>query len=285
MGKMVCRAVFFAVPAAFAVLAAAFCIRPPVLLVTDAAFEDLYGRGRSRAKRLELSFKLFRRITTVEIDGDAGADLAAFAAAEAQASPYCVLFPYRYYQGARRYARLFPRVPVAVLGGRGHDDAGIPGFIPTDTEADFYRAGICAAVLAPEGTVLVLGEPPPREREAFLAGLRAGGYGEMPRYAAGSGDGSLRADCMVIAGPGSFLFAQFSRAPVILFSWIDPGLVPRECRVLFDDSPWALAAEAAAMAVRGDFGPLPSKALVLQGRVAEKGVLQSLKAAVRAAGW
>ncbi|MDR2184886.1 MAG: hypothetical protein LBO80_04375 [Treponema sp.] len=284
MGKIVFRAGFFAVFAVFLVLTAAFFIRSPVLLVTDAPFEDLYGRGRSRVKRLELSLRLFRRLKTVEIAGDAGADLAAFAVEEALPSPYCVLFPYRYYQGARRYARRFPRIPLAVLGGRGRDGTDIPGFIPTDTEADFYRAGLCAAVLAPEGTVLVLGEPSPAERKFFLEGLRARGYEGTPQYAAGSEEITLRADCMVIAGPSSFLLTRFSRAPSVLFSWTDPGLIPRECQVIFDDSPWALAAEAVEMAVRGNFGPLPSKALVLKGRITEKGVLQSLKKAVHSIG-
>jgi hypothetical protein len=284
MGKIGFKAGLFALCAAPLVLVAVFFIRSPVLLVTDASFEDLYGRGRSRRKRLELSLGLFRRLKTVEIAGDAGADLAAFAAEAALSSPYCVLFPYRYYQGAIRYARRFPGVPVAVLGGRVRDGAGIPGFISTDTAADFYRAGLCAAVLAPEGAVLVLGEPSPAEREAFLEGLRARGYGGMPRYAGGSDDTPLRADCVVIAGPGSFPFARFTRAPSVLFSWVDPGLTPGECTVIFDDSPWALAKAAVKMAVRGDFGPLPSEVLVLEGRIAEKGVLQNLKKAVHSDG-
>jgi hypothetical protein len=281
MGKRLFGMVLAAVFAVLVVTAAAFRIRSPVLLVTDAPFEDLYGRGRSRAKRLELSLSFFRRIKTVEIAGDAGAEVAAFAAEAAAASPYCVLFPYRYYQGARRYVRRFPQVPVAVLGGRGRNGEGIPGFIPTDTAADFYRAGRCAAVLAREGTVLVVGDPAPAEREAFLAGLRVRDYGGIPQYAAGVDAVSLRADCMIIAGSGSLPLAQYSRAPLVLFSWVDPALTPRECQVIFDDSPWALAAEAVKIAVRGDFGPLPSEALVLKGPAAEEGVLQDLKKAVR----
>jgi hypothetical protein len=283
MGKILFRAGLFAAPVALLVLAAVFFIRSPVLLITDAPFENLYGRSRSRAKRLELSLRFFRRVKTVEITGD-GADLAAFAAEAAFPSPYCVLFPYRYYQGARRYARRFPHVPVAVLGGSVRDGAGIPGFIPTDTAADFYRAGLCAAVLAREGTVLVLGDPVPAEREAFLEGLKVRDYGGMLQYAGGVDEISLRADCIIIAGPGSFPFVQYSRAPLILFSWADPELTPRECQVIFDDSPWALAADAVRMAVRGDFGPLPSEALVLKGRVMKEGVLQNLKKAVRSTG-
>ncbi|MDR2021091.1 MAG: hypothetical protein LBQ14_10045 [Treponema sp.] len=284
MGKILFRAGLFAAFAVLLVSAAAFFIRSPALLVTDASFEDLYGRSRSRGKRLELSLRLFRRVKTVEVAGDAGADLAAFAAEAALPSPYCVLFPYRYYQGAQRYARRFPQVPVAVLGGRVRDGAGIPGFIPTDTAADFYRAGLCASVLAREGTVLVMGEPSPVEREAFLDGLRAGDYGGMLQYAGEAEESLPRADCIIIAGPGSFSSVRQNRAPLVLFSWVNPELTPGECRVIFDDSPWALAAEAVKMAVRGNFGPLPSEALVLKGRIGEKEVLRSLKEAVRSGG-
>jgi hypothetical protein len=52
--------------------------------------------------------------------------------------------------------------------------------------------------------------------------------------------------------------------------------------MIFDDSPWALAVPAVKLAVRGDMGAnIPSDAVFLRGRIADKELLRNLKEAAR----
>jgi hypothetical protein len=258
-----------------------FLLRPPVVLVTDLSFERLYGR--SRGSRLETSLALFRRVKTAVIAENAGSDLIAFAAAEAAENPYGVLFPYRYVHGAERYSRRFPSTPVAVFGGRRRDDSPeIPGVLWTDTLTDFYRAGLCAAVLSREGEVLFFEDPSvsAADRAAFAAGLKEGGYGGGLRYVPAGSDLFPREGlaCAVISGPASDFFELDLKIPVILFSWADPAITSREVLVIFDDSPWALAAEGVRSLSRGGVSGSPaSKVLILRRRIRERGILRELR--------
>ncbi|MDR2103980.1 MAG: hypothetical protein LBP42_07760 [Treponema sp.] len=72
-----------------------FYFRPPVLLVSDAAFEALYGTRRAWEKRIFLSLRFFRQIKIVLAAENAGADMLIFAVEEVHNAPYCVLFPNR----------------------------------------------------------------------------------------------------------------------------------------------------------------------------------------------
>jgi hypothetical protein len=259
-----------------------FFLRSPVLVVTDAPFEGLYGTRRSLEKRLAASLRMFRRVKPVLIAESAGADLIAFAVEGAAKNPHGVLFPYRYRYGAERYRNQFPRVPVAVLGG-GIRKEGIPGFFGTDTPTDFYRAGRCAALFGPAGTIHVFRDDPVSEedRRAFRIGLREEGYERDPVYGTFSDlflPGNI--SCVVLSGVSAF--EETAKIPMVLFSWVDPALTPGNIWLVFDDSPWALAVKAVEMLDRGDTaGTIPSEILVLGERIPEKRILRGVKRAIR----
>ncbi|GHT97997.1 hypothetical protein FACS1894142_3710 [Spirochaetia bacterium] len=264
-----------------------FSKRPPVLVVTDEVFDGLYGVERARLKQAQIAFKLLRPVKTVRIAENSGADVVSFAVEDASAHPWCVLFPYCYYQGAGRYARQFPETPVFLIGGQFRD-SGEGRAIVTDTLLDRYRAGLGAALLAADGGDVLFFYTDPAsgdERDAFEAGLRAGGYERTPRYLRGSADYSTQegVSCAVIAGQADSFLEETTDIPVILCSWIDPALTPRRVKLVFDDSPWAFAVRAAELAPLAEGGVplrLPSEATVLDGRIPDKELRQKLKAAV-----
>jgi hypothetical protein len=268
-----------------------FYFRPPVLLVSDAAFDALYGVRRAWEKRVELSLRCFRRVKVVPAAENIGADMLVFALEETVQTPYCVLFPYRYDEAAARYAARFPQVPVAVLGGRIQQAPEQEGvlFIPTDVMTDLYRAGRCAAVFAErggEGRVLFFQDRilSPGEREAFTNGLREQGFEGEPLFLNPGVDyaGPEQAVCAVMMGAAPVFLEQNPGLPVVLFSWLDPDLTARGIKILLDDSPWALAFGAVAMVSRGEgTAPLPSAVLVLRGRLPEKVLLEQIKNVIR----
>ncbi|MDR3343876.1 MAG: hypothetical protein LBT14_14065 [Treponema sp.] len=275
-----------------------FFLRAPVLLVTDASFNALYGLRRAQVKRIEASLKLFRQVKPVLVADNAEPEMVAFAVEEKARDPYCVLFPYRYYEGAEGYAERFPRVPVIVLGGRNRD----PGlekavFIGTDVETDFYRAGRCAAILA-------LGQGPPEDqapqgrgilffqnrefsaayKQRFLAGMREQGFEQEPIYVNSTSDYSdiKNIACVVMIERVSAFLERNLKTPVILFSWVDPNLTATGIKLIFDDSPWALAAGAVSGAVwKEGEGYIPSEMLFPARRLSNKEVLRNLKEVMR----
>jgi hypothetical protein len=84
--------------------------------------------------------------------------------------------------------------------------------------------------------------------------------------------------CAVVAGAAASFLERNEAIPVILFSWMDPAMTSREIKIIFDDSPWALAVPAVDMAVRKqDEGTIPSNIVLLEPRISSEGVLQDLK--------
>jgi hypothetical protein len=205
---------------------------------------------------------------------------------EASAKPYAVLFPYRYYDGARRYAGQYPDIPVVLLGnGIGRAPAG-EGFlfIGTDRRTDFYRAGRCAAVFALDGGGQVLFYQDDlvsyEDREGFLLGLQEQGYDQRPIYVNISSDyPSLSGiSCVVMTGSAAAFLERNEPIPIILFSWMDPAMTSTHIKLIFDDSPWALAVRAVQMVSQNQDQPLiPSNMVILKRRIASEGVLQTLK--------
>jgi hypothetical protein len=266
--------------------AGVFFSRPPVVLVTDAAFDGLYGLWRTRLKRIETSLRLFRPVAIARIAENTGSDVVVFAVEEAAAAPYVVLFPYRYYEGAQRYVGQHPDVPAVLLGnGIGVspvDEA--PLFIRTDRRTDFYRAGRCAALsaLADGAGVLFFQDDLVSldDRDAFLLGLQEQGYDQRPLYVGTNSDyASFESiSCVVMTGSAAAFLEQDAKIPIILFSWVDPAITSTDVKLIFDDSPWALAIEAVEMAF-GDQAPglIPSKISVMERRIPSEGVLQNLK--------
>jgi hypothetical protein len=268
-----------------------------VILVTDNAFDRIYGGLRGMLIRTETALKLLRPVKKLRLADAAAADMVVFALEAASAKPFCVLFPYRYRDGAERYAEKYPERPVVLLAGRipppgnGSGNGGRPFFIGTNTAADLYRAGRCAAVLTGEvGVILLLYDEPvsAANREAFVLGLRDGGFSGSPRYINGNAESVIPGDtsCVVIMGPADHYLKQSVDVPAVLFSWMDPGLTRRSIKVVFDDSPWALAAQAVNMARgRGTVGKIPSRGTVIRSRIPEKDIFLSLKSAVKADNW
>ncbi|MDR3335070.1 MAG: hypothetical protein LBT13_09340 [Treponema sp.] len=269
-----------------------FFLRAPVLVVTDASFNALYGIRRGQVKHIETACKLFRQVKLVLIGDSAEPEMVAFAVEEKAASPYCVLFPYRYYEGAGRYAEQAPGVPVLILGERNQDPqvAGTV-FIGTDSEGDFYRAGQCAAIIARQG----LNQDAPegggilffRNRElggvykdAFRSGLREQGFEGEPIYVNSTSDYSdiQTIACVVMLDRAPAFLERNLKTPVVLFSWLDPDLTSRGVKVVFDDSSWALAARAVALVDgKKTAGSIPSGIQFPGGRISDKEVLEHLK--------
>jgi hypothetical protein len=279
----------------FSALGGIFFLRSPVLVVTDITFYQLYGTLRFRQRGIMNSLELFRRVIPVVIAENAGPELAAFAVEGASRSARAVLFPYRYLEGARFYKDRNPDIPVLVMGvssgssRRGEENSADAAlvFVTTDTVSDLYRAGLCAALLMGEtrGALLfsdgILSEA---HREAFREGLRFQGFWEAPVFADLSGDYSSFSNigCVVVAGPAASFFERNHRIPIILFSWLDPALTPRTVKLIFDDSHWALAAEALRAFARSGASEtgeilVSSRPTVLRARIEEKNDFRKLR--------
>ena len=240
-------AIIFALVLVFGFISGVFLYRLPVLIVTDSSFSAIYGPKRLKEIESRLSRKLFRRVIPVYVDENAGPDIISFAVEDASKTPLAVLFPHRYMGGADYYKENHPDIPVYVASGRNHSSTAKEAisFVRTDIKTDLYRAGLCAAMLAgEEGVVLInYGTLADENKDAFTDGLQAQGYTEEPVYRNPnySFSSSDALGCAVIVGMAGDFFIKRPTTPVILFSWTDPAIVPSSVKVMFDDSPYALA--------------------------------------------
>ncbi|GHV89315.1 hypothetical protein AGMMS50267_16750 [Spirochaetia bacterium] len=320
------RIIIIAVPLSIGIpllaAALAFVFRPPVLMVSDPVFDSLYGVLRGRIKQAEVSIRLWRRVKTVRIADDAGEDVAVFTVRSAAETPFCVLFPYRYYNEAKRYAGEAPGIPVAVFRGRVRDPSepvAAENFhiLGTDSVLDFYRAGQCAAIFAqsgsavkrkvsPDGESAEEGESPvsvenePGEvfllqddlvsdgdRDAFSRGLAEKGHERTPVYQNAGTAFTPRPNtaCVVTSGAAQNFLEQSLDIPVLLFSWLDPALTPARIKLIFDDSPWALAVPAVKIIGRqgeaGTMQDIPSEIRLLSRRINERERLGNIRRAIR----
>jgi hypothetical protein len=274
-----------------------FFIRSPVLIVIDIPFSSLYGGTRRvLLRQVFASLALFRQVKPVMIAEGAGPDVLVFAVEEAASRslsrrPYCVLFPYRYSEAALRYREQFPGIPAVLLEGRAGQRSGIAAgsglfVFKTDQESDMYRAGLCAAILSGgTGKTVVFQDYSIEEtgRRAFADGLREGGNGTAPLFLGGFYELSdfSGISCVVLAGSGAEYFEQNLTHPVIFYTWLDPGMVPPEVVLVFDDSPWALAVPAVKMIAKNqNEGRIPSDLLILSTKIADKDILRRLKKTV-----
>ncbi|GHU17500.1 hypothetical protein FACS1894163_08460 [Spirochaetia bacterium] len=85
--------------------------------------------------------------------------------------------------------------------------------------------------------------------------------------------------CPVLTVRAPNFFDRDAKIPVILFSWLDPALTSANVKVIFDDSPWALA--FAAFRDKGEAKPLPANIIIPKGRIADPAVLRRIKSAIR----
>ncbi|MDR2718442.1 MAG: hypothetical protein LBB89_10345 [Treponema sp.] len=287
-----------------------FCIRPPVLIVTDTSFAVLYGKSHLRRQQRDASFALFRRVKPVMVADSAGSDVVDIAIRAAARQPFCVLFAGNRAEIAVRFHEQFPETPVVLFSGlvKTPEIPSPDGFLcvyDVDRPVDLYRAGLCAGILGvvppkPVKEVEKQDEsaaPPPAftpktyvlwqdpyvqsaERELFSRGLReqdpesviifVNSLAEMPDMKAIS--------CTVLTGAGAEYLGKNPRMPLILFSWLNPDFTAREVVVLFDDSAWALAVPAVRMAVqRQAGGAIPSKPLIFSAKIADNNIFRMLQ--------
>jgi hypothetical protein len=269
-----------------------FTARPPLLIITDDEFTGIYGVLRTRENQLLTSLKLHRRVKAVRVSSGAGPDVIAFAADAAAKNPFGVIFPYRYYEGACMYAAQYPETPVTVQAGavrsKDSEDDGVL-YVETDKKTDFYRAGLCAAAFAlhNQGNILFFqgNTVVPEDREAFIQGLRQQGYEDTPQFVYSSGEFQPddNISCAVIAGAAVSFLSKPPAIPMIVFSWADPAITSQEVKILFDDSPWALAPQLvkAFEQTNGLQDPepasLPSEITALRARIRDDELWQNIQ--------
>jgi hypothetical protein len=265
-----------------------FLARSPMVIVTDNAFLELYGKKRADMRRYMLSLSLMRRVVFAVVSEEAGQDAAELVVNAVAKKPYLALFPERYLAGADRYAAAAgeagladtTRTAVVDGGDNGGVNIGRAESLRIDRETDLYRAGICAAILAKEGSVVVYYQDSLSNtyRDVFRDGLIAGGYTKTPFFYHYNEATSQDVGCAVLlSAANTHLLAEKRDVPMVLFSWLDPEYTPSEVTVVFDDSLLAVAAQVARNAV-----PLAAEARVLTKRVRAESDLKALQTAVRA---
>jgi hypothetical protein len=266
-----------------------YVIRPPLVLVVDEAFLALYGERRANMRRYILSTTLIRRVVFAEVAENADQDAAGFAVNGVSKAPFMALFPERYLSGADRYAAAIEAAglsgsirTVVVDSGDGRGASiGRAESLRVDRETDLYRAGMCAAILAKEGDIVVYYQNSLSEayREAFTEGLTVAGYIKEPRFSRNTESVSTEnIGCAVLlSAVNANLLADRQNIPIVLFSWTDPEYTPNGVAVVFDDSLPAIAGQAG----RGN-GVLTAHAHILPKRLRVPGDLKMLVAAVTA---
>jgi hypothetical protein len=308
MGKrrIIIPAAIFLVLAAFGSAAAFFFFRSPVLIAEDRIFEAVYGPARLRKKQTLLSFGLKRPVKVLKIEENAGDDIVVFTVESAAEKPYCVIFPFRYYNAARRYNQNYPDIPIGVFLGRRREpaDTGPKGFrlFSADQKLDLYRAGRLAALLSSASlssgeetspAILVFQDEyiPDDLRHSFKRGIEDEYNQSNPRYLIGSSQYQSETAChaAVIFGANPDFLGQSGDIPGILFSWLDPATTPFKIKAIFDDSPLALAAALVPLIVKAeDDGEgrnvveIPSEIRILSRRLTKKGLPGKMKKAAGA---
>ena len=259
-----------------------FLTRSPVLIIAEQSFIELYGQERLRTNNFRSSLALFRRVKTVITAQDAGDDIIRFAIQDVSKRPHCVIFPLRFARAAVFYHEQNPGIRIIILEGRHKIDNNLLGSMQndrffiykTDITDEFHRAGFAAAALTGIETKSIIvfinrtldsinGTParnaffnsvseynktyfPAYEIPGFLFFWTISQYNDYNPF------GYTELSCVVMAGAGSEYFEKEENVPVILFSWLNPALVPSLTAIVIDDSPWTQAVRAVKMANSGE---------------------------------
>jgi hypothetical protein len=300
--------IFAAIPVLAAIIVlAVFYTRPPVLIVTEQSFVDLYGKERLKNDASLSSVYMFRPLKTVFIANDASDDIVPFAIKEISARPYCVLFPLRFVQSAQLYREQNPNIPVVVLEGR-YPESENPAekalgadkseyFIyRTDINDDFYNLGLVISALKHEEEPKNDDSAPETEKndkiavfldrnlsqinDIFIKGLFDRGVLTETQFFTYFSQGIEKPDfsCVILAGIGYEYLDKKTGVPVIAFTWIDPFLLPLDVVMVINDSPWAQARQAVKMVGAGEkSGLIKSEFLVLNKKKFDKDVAALIK--------
>jgi hypothetical protein len=286
--KIIIIAIFAGIALAAAVPLVVFYSRPPVLVVADMSFIQLYGSSRARRENFRSSLSLFRPVKTVAIADDSGDDIVQFAIAEISSRPLCVVFPQRFLGAARLYREQNPEISVILLEGRltGRTNSDLNDIFvyKTDIEADFLRVGITAALIDGEknGKIAVFVENRLQRqcREAFLSAFEGLEEPPVPSFFTSYSQYSEISElsCVVLVGIGTEYMENFSGIPVVFFSWIDPSMLPNDVVLVVDDSPWAQVREAVRMAAAGSGqGAIRSNFLIINEKKLDSQALRKIK--------
>ena len=267
---------------AFCILSLFFQFRSPVLIVTDPSSTLIYGTSRAQTRQIGASLILFRPIIPVLVMENAAPEIIVESVKAAHKAPHAVLFPFHFSDAARRFQDESQGTQVLVLQGRQRlDSQGDLTIVGTDTVTDLYRAGVLAAFLIEEDSgIVVIHDPifPDSQKIAFEKGLIDGGFAEEANFINSNSDYDSWQDinCVVMANPSNRYFEWNHNIPIILFSWVDPGLTPNNIKIIFDDSPLTLAAESLRLFKKGG-GTLPSKIIIPSGRLkGAEGIIRKL---------
>ena len=283
-----------------------FFIRYPVIIVTNDDIKAIYGEERARRREIFASIALFRRVKPVVIPDTLSPDLIIITIAETAKRQFCVLFPFAYSETAAQYHYEFPDTKVVLLAGNA-ETAGLPSangifcVYRTNQSTDLYRAGLFAGII---------GEARQKAAEKALAGnesesvqnldvallhgallhsdyLEHFSKGVEERFpdsnvvffkTVSEMPDSRTLSSVTLVGTASEYFERAPRAPLIIFSWLNPEFVPETVRVIFDDSVWALAVPAVRMAAKKTaVGEISSKTLMISGKPADNVVLKRLR--------
>jgi len=269
-----------------------YLVRSPVLIVTDLAFVSLYGEARIKQEGQLSSLALFRKVRIVSVADEASDDIVQIAITDVSPSPFCVIFPFRFFRSARAYHEQNPGIPVVILEGRHGNDSTysvIDGnlndyFIyKTDINTEFQKAGMVAVALdmGKNGKIAVFLDPRIRAQatDAFLVGMNSF---ENPPQAFFFNNFSQFSEipglsCAVLAGSGAEFLEKNEGIPVIFFSWIDPSLLTMETVLLINDSPLVQAVEAVRMVSAGQKeGLLQSKFVDLKRTHIDRKILRKI---------
>jgi hypothetical protein len=277
------------------VVLAVFLVRPPVLIVSDLSFSELYGVKRLRVEIAHASLVLFRRVKPVVVADDAGDDIVQAAVEGASKKPLCVLFPLRFARIAHNYREKNANISVVLLEGRYAEAANPASFAiggniedyfiyKTDISTDFYRAGLAAAILDNEKderiVIFLESGLQTQAREAVSKALndvdkplKTSFFTSFTQFS-----GNRNVSCVILAGNGAEYPDKYSDVPVIYFTWINPELIPADIVLVFNDSPWVQAVSAVRMVQAGmKKGQIPSKILFLGGKGVDKNTIRKLR--------
>ena len=244
---------FLIILLAFIIIGINFYSRAPVLIVTDQSFISLYGSRRLWFRNVKTSIDLFRRVIPVIVHESSTPELIAISLSASSSSPHAVIFPYRYLEGALFYNEFvsnegLTEIKVFVTGERNILTSLPLDIIQTDLELDFYRAGLVSALYSSGKDVLIASSFTLQSEyiNAFRSGLEKSGFqgafNVLYEYQDSPNFGNI--GCLLIVGNAASFIIEDPSLPVILFSWMNPSFSPRNVKLIFDDSPWSLAAHA-----------------------------------------
>lgn len=272
-----------------------FLSRSPVLIVLEASFIPLYGETRVRDSIRRSSFALFRQVKLVPVADDVSVDIVRYAIQDVSGMPFCVIFPLRFAQAAQNYREHHPDIPVVILQGRTGKNANPAEFaisyntedyflFRTDISADFYLAGLAAAILNSDnyGRIAVFLEDDilPEGSTAFLQALEDA---EKPLETSFFTSfieyyGIAELSIAVIAGTGIEFLERQPSVPVILFTWLDPSFIPLDVVLIFNDSPFAQTIDAVRMVRAGQrTGEIRSRKEIFSGRSVDNRTVRKIK--------